>query len=285
MVDATSASIANATLKCSDEKKVPIAFYRNVKTGDYTWTCDSEITCRPPGEIVWVPSKLDESEVRGRCLAKCESGQRDKNGTCTESMTATVPHEQPTPTVIAAKEPGTPACQDDPSTTAKPLTPAEARIMIRALPLDANDVDFGRITKFFDLYRHILETHSDPRKCEVIRIMDHASKWMAGATALTNLGKTQFSLTTDYSEVATWLRPPIGQKYIPFLEEVESVVKDASSVMGLFYAAYVRSDPNFGSAEKTALEFQFKGDNALSVQNAQVLQAWENNRDKVFNIR
>jgi hypothetical protein len=125
--------------------------------------------------------------------------------------------------------------------------------MVAALPLDPEDVDFHRITNFFNLYRHVMETHGDPRKCEAQKTMDRATESMTVVT--TNIvtgGLGTFSMRSDSHSVASWLQKPIAQKYVPFLQHLEVVVQFTGMVVDIFYATYVRPNPLSANVRETS---------------------------------
>jgi hypothetical protein len=95
-------------------------------------------------------------------------------------------------------------------TTGQP--PAGLAELIDALPLDADQIDFGKIRRFIDLYRSTVLASDDPsRKQQASAAMDSAEKYMQGATQNTiNQSVTNFSnmdgLTAN--DLVRWAVPP-----------------------------------------------------------------------------
>ena len=90
--------------------------------------------------------------------------------------------------------------------------PAGLGELIDALPLDADQLDFGKVRRFIDLYRSTVMASDDPsRKQQASAAMDSAEKYMQGATQNTiNQSVTNFSgmdgLTAN--DLVRWAVPP-----------------------------------------------------------------------------
>jgi hypothetical protein len=183
--------------------------------------------------------------------------------------------ETPRPTIPErqAEEPG---CKNDPGAAATPLNAQEVRVMVRALPLNADTLDFHRIANFFDLYSHVLETHADPRKCEVMGTMAKTNKVMKTAMGITHSGLGTFSMNSNARTVANWLRPElITDGYLPFLGNLEVVVESTQSVVTIFFNTYGGSGSAFGSEDVAQVKQQSMNSNSIAVQNLRYIQGWK----------
>lgn len=183
-----------------------------------------------------------------------------------------------------------PACESDPNATvAKPFTAAEARVMARAVPLDADTIDFMRIGNFFDLYRHVLDTHGDPRKCEVKAIMAKTDKAMKGLSELTASGQRTFNLHSDARTVASWLQQPVTRRYMPFCEGLQFVVQSTQSVLTIFINTYVKEKAPaaspFRSEDADSLRHQVLDGGSVAIQNLELIAAWKDNVNDVIKLQ
>lgn len=179
--------------------------------------------------------------------------------------------------------PPAPACQNDPgATVATPLTVQEARVMVAALPLDPEDIDFHRIANFFNLYRHVVETHHDPRKCEVLRAIEQVTGWMSNAASLTRSGQSTFSMHASPDDVKNWLAPPALLKYMVFLDNIDGVVQFTGNVVNLFYATYVHPNPSvFRELEVSQIEAQSRGGNSYAMRNREIIRGLQADGPKI----
>jgi len=172
------------------------------------------------------------------------------------------------------------------------VTSQDLQGLVQALPLDDDDIDFNRINNFFTTFRSVLEKGSVTNKSYIESNMKAAENFMKESLTLGN--RPRFEMNMSWLELKHILNLvpgiPVGQKYSLFLEQMQGVVEQTSSVVSHLYALYVRKnnaadarpDAIFNSQQRAEVEAQI---NEKKVRNLRDLQALENNRSKVVDIK
>lgn len=249
----------------------------NVMTngGASGWQANPECRAKPASERTASVRKNTASSSSGSdepptCAANQEAVFHSGSWSCKPTTGATGA------TAASTTFAGDPSCTTEPGAAATPLTAQEVRILVRALPLSADTIDFGRIANFFDLYRHVVETHSDPRKCEVMATMVKAMGAWKKAMGITHSGLRTFSMNSNARTVANWLRPElVTDGYLPFLGNLEFVVESTQSVVTIFFNTYAGSGSAFSSEDVAQVKHQSINSNSIAVQNLRGIQGWK----------
>lgn len=172
------------------------------------------------------------------------------------------------------------------------VTDQDLQNIVSILPLDDDDIDFTRINNFFAAFRNLLDKGNIADKSYIESNMKAAEKFMTDALTLGNRPRVEMNMSWLELKHILALVPgtPVGQKYSLFLEQMQGVVEQTSSVVSHLYAKFVRKSnaadqrPQaiFNSQQRAEVESQI---NEKKVRNLRDLQTLANDRSKVVDIK
>lgn len=184
----------------------------------------------------------------------------------TTSSSAPAPVAPSPPPTSVATVPMPPKDEPDPliGVTPRALGPSEANILVDALPLQRNDLDFGRIRHFLDLYVAIVAGESPERRASVVAAIRQARIYMREAAALTQGGSViNFSMDgLSANDILAWAKPPYSGSALPLANSLEAVLRQVEQVLQDFrkWADWDRSTmPFFDEQQRTTIQQQVGG--------------------------
>jgi hypothetical protein len=138
--------------------------------------------------------------------------------------------------------------------------------VIDALPLTMEDINFDRIEDFFAAYGALSPA--------VTNYINNAGTLMTSVTGkMTVNNQKVFSLYAGPSEVVTWLRPPQGNLYMPFIAQLEYILKNVQLVLqDLKYRYGTKIQDKTAVARINA---QIDGPNSIWQHNWSVVAGWK----------
>jgi hypothetical protein len=186
---------------------------------------------------------------------------------------------------------GAPAAQQQPGAAGGPGQ-AVLQNLVSGLPLDPDSLNFQRIMAWINEYKKIINsTKNKERKASDMAAINNITASMSQATALTQNKKQDFELSNaDSSTVEGWLTPPAAEKYLSLLYHLRTVLEGTNTLLGNFYAAYVRkASPEdrdvFTPEQRSAVEGQILGGGSVYKTNWDDIRALESNPPKVVPVR
>lgn len=171
----------------------------------------------------------------------------------------------------------------------KPVSSQVLEQIVQAMPLDVQDIDFDRINSFLRLYQQMLQTTESPQKTRLDTALTVIQPAMNACKKLTNQSMSNYPLYGGSDVVVKWLKPPVGQNYMRFLENLETVIESTAQMIQMFYNSYVRKRSNndrviFDESQKAEVEAQIQG-YSIFKQNWNKLKGYESDRDRVVSFK
>jgi len=147
--------------------------------------------------------------------------------------------------------------------TPRHLGTDEVRILIDALPLQRNDIDFGRIRNFFNLYVAILAGEPPERRTGFVAAIRQARIYMREGSRLTANNMSNFQIEgLTANDLIAWARPPQSGSAVPLADALKLIVRQVYQVVQDF-RKYADFDPStkvmFDEEMLNAIEQQVGG--------------------------
>ena len=150
--------------------------------------------------------------------------------------------------------------------------------MLNALPLSAQSIDFPRVVNFFNLYQHVVETHADPRKCEVLSAFQRVKDDIGQMRQMMRDEQSNFSVQMGPEEVVRGLVNPV-QAYDAFVNTLLHIVETTARAEQLFFDSYVDAQVStFDDAQKAL----FRNQRAVAQDNSMRLSNLRDQRGNVI---
>lgn len=192
----------------------------------------------------------NSTSVTSRCLLAATFALLT-NG-CAPDKPAEEPRSSPPPVVEAASpsppakpKPEPPKEEEEPDplagVTPIQLGPQEVRILVDALPLATENIDFGRIDRFFKLYAAVVAGYPEDERAPVVSAMKAANKHMrVTMKRLSRDGSMRIfpiDNATKQSAYGWAADPPVYNVY-PLLTNLRAVVQETGQVVLHFHSAH-----------------------------------------------
>lgn len=170
----------------------------------------------------------------------------------------------PGATVLGTAEPQ----DEDPLDGVEPIAlgPRQVRVLVAALPLSSESIDFDRIDRFFLLYASIAAGAPGSRRGglgQSIQLARRAMKEVGRRTTIE--GRSTFPMhDLTPSVVQGWLKAPQGMHFSTVLEALKVVIESARTIVADFYGECSRSKSNadgcsFNEEQANAVQRQVVG--------------------------
>lgn len=171
---------------------------------------------------------------------------------CGPDKPAEQPRSTPPPVVETASPPPPPKPKPEPpkeeeepdplaGVTPIQLGPQEVRILVDALPLATENIDFGRIDRFFKLYAAVVAGYAEEDRAPVVSAMKAARKNMRVAMKRLSRDGSMRIFPIDNAtkqSAAGWAAAPAGNTIIPLLTTLRTVVQETGQVVLHFHSVH-----------------------------------------------
>lgn len=159
------------------------------------------------------------------------------------------------------------------------LSTEQLQRVIDTLPLTMEDIDFRRIQAFFNTYGPMSSSTGNDINQGMSMI---ANLWndSGGRGPIIVDKQPSFSLYAGPNQVVTWLAPPAGSNYLPFISGLEIILRNVQNVLKDLYYKY---GSKVTGDNLTRLKGQINGPTSIWQGNWDVLESWKSRGVTVMN--